>query len=363
MSTDNSSGNLMAQSTFTFDEMNVLGLTTGVPEFVKKLFRILEDDSYRKIILWGDAGDSFIVCDQNELSKNVLPQHFKHNNFASFVRQLNKYDFHKLKSTEESKKYGDSIWEFQHPFFKHNRPDLLEKIKRKPPLKTRLSQEQTLLNGNKLLGNGHNNNGFCRGNCNTNHLQGAFNGVMNDNGVGMNGRYLSDIGNSSGIGISGFGGVEMELKNTSSTSTSSMYADINISGVDGMELQNPMGSSRMSTINAGTNLGFVTETEFYSTTEELKNQVFVLAQTNNQVSKYLHQLSGYCQHVSEEIDNLKKSIQAQDHLLAEFAQYVFNQDGSNFNPMSLINNNSGVDLSGSNNFVNNDLNNNISIEK
>ncbi|PVU89934.1 hypothetical protein BB561_005109 [Smittium simulii] len=122
-----------------FDDVDMLGLTISVPEFVKKLFRILEDESYSKIIFWNYNGESFIVQDPNELSKVVLPQHFKHNNFASFVRQLNKYDFHKVKSTDDNKRYGDSVWEFKHPSFKHGRHELLEKIKRKPPIRSRIT--------------------------------------------------------------------------------------------------------------------------------------------------------------------------------------------------------------------------------
>ncbi|KAJ3182685.1 kinase-regulated stress-responsive transcription factor skn7 [Geranomyces variabilis] len=104
----------------------------GVPDFVKKLFRMLEDTSESDIVGWGVNGDTFVVREPNEFAKTVLPKHFKHNNPASFVRQLNKYGFHKIRAQhEDGKLYGDSAWEFQHPNFQLNKKEMLESIRRK----------------------------------------------------------------------------------------------------------------------------------------------------------------------------------------------------------------------------------------
>ncbi|KAK9766149.1 kinase-regulated stress-responsive transcription factor skn7 [Basidiobolus ranarum] len=110
----------------------------GVPDFVKKLYRMLEDTAYSHVVSWGMSGDTFVVKEPNEFAKSILPKHFKHSNFASFVRQLNKYDFHKIKNTDDSNKpYGEHAWEFQHPSFQYNKCDLLESIKRKIPNKNK----------------------------------------------------------------------------------------------------------------------------------------------------------------------------------------------------------------------------------
>ncbi|CEG41990.1 hypothetical protein L916_15190 [Plasmopara halstedii] len=73
---------------------------------------------------WNVNGDTIIVSQLETFVAMVLPRFFKHRNFPSFVRQLNLYGFHK--TVLDSKRL-----EFQHPYFKRGRPDLLHQIKRK----------------------------------------------------------------------------------------------------------------------------------------------------------------------------------------------------------------------------------------
>lgn len=52
------------------------------------------------------------------------------------MRQLNKYDFHKVRQNNEESgqsPYGPGAWEFKHPDFKANNKDALDNIRRKAP--------------------------------------------------------------------------------------------------------------------------------------------------------------------------------------------------------------------------------------
>ena len=94
------------------------------PNFLLKLYQILENEEYKDIIQWGENGKYFIVKNVHDFTEKILPKYYKHNNYSSFIRQLNMYDFHKKKSSQ-----NEHI--FHHQNFIKNQKDLMKLIKRK----------------------------------------------------------------------------------------------------------------------------------------------------------------------------------------------------------------------------------------
>eukprot|EP00349_Pseudokeronopsis_sp_Brazil_P003909 CAMPEP_0202964494 /NCGR_PEP_ID=MMETSP1396-20130829/8575_1 /ASSEMBLY_ACC=CAM_ASM_000872 /TAXON_ID= /ORGANISM="Pseudokeronopsis sp., Strain Brazil" /LENGTH=509 /DNA_ID=CAMNT_0049686647 /DNA_START=67 /DNA_END=1596 /DNA_ORIENTATION=+ len=76
---------------------------------------------------WSDEGDTIIVKDVKLFAEKVIPTVYRHNNFASFVRQLNFYGFRKVRSESLEKA---EWWIFRHPSFLRDQPNLISEIKR-----------------------------------------------------------------------------------------------------------------------------------------------------------------------------------------------------------------------------------------
>ncbi|KAL6267894.1 hypothetical protein P5V15_000964 [Pogonomyrmex californicus] len=109
-----------------------LGLSSNVPAFLAKLWKLVEDPDTDHLIFWSPSGKSFFIRDQAKFARDLLPHYYKHNNMASFIRQLNMYGFHKKVSVElGGLKCDKDDMEFAHQYFIKDRPYLVEHIKRK----------------------------------------------------------------------------------------------------------------------------------------------------------------------------------------------------------------------------------------
>ncbi|KAD3068646.1 hypothetical protein E3N88_36526 [Mikania micrantha] len=94
----------------------------GPPPFLTKIYDIVDDQSIDHIISWSRGGKSFVVWDPHAFSTDLLPRYFKHNNFSSFVRQLNTYGFRKI---------DHDLWEFANEGFLRGQSYNLKSIKRR----------------------------------------------------------------------------------------------------------------------------------------------------------------------------------------------------------------------------------------
>jgi len=115
------------------------GSTAQPPPFLTKTFDMVSDPETNDVVSWSGDGKRFVVWKPMEFARDLLPKHFKHNNFSSFVRQLNTYGFRKSSPDQQ---------EFENDMFLEGQRDLLGDIqRRKAPPAGKSGSSQAMVSG------------------------------------------------------------------------------------------------------------------------------------------------------------------------------------------------------------------------
>lgn len=102
--------------------------------FPQKLYKLLvetESNGEDNVVSFTPSGLAFRVHDPKAFATDIIPRYFRHAQYHSFQRQLNKYGFERIHC-------GPDIGAYQHPLFQKGRPDLYRKLHREYDDKVRV---------------------------------------------------------------------------------------------------------------------------------------------------------------------------------------------------------------------------------
>lgn len=90
-------------------------------KFVIKLLALLEEDYSKGIIKWNKKGNIIEILDVHSLTNKLLPLIFKHSNLSNFIRQLNMYNFKKIRNRNYERERLES--EYLEEIYKTNKDE------------------------------------------------------------------------------------------------------------------------------------------------------------------------------------------------------------------------------------------------
>ncbi|KDO23003.1 hypothetical protein SPRG_11849 [Saprolegnia parasitica CBS 223.65] len=99
---------------------------TGIPKFLRSLYRMLETED-PSVITWSHDGSAIQILSERRLETEILRKYFNHEKASSFQRQLNNFGFRKWTKTQSN------VCTFSHPSFLRTQPELLVHVVRKSP--------------------------------------------------------------------------------------------------------------------------------------------------------------------------------------------------------------------------------------